>query len=355
MSKEKKPFKIRKVFLGLLLAVIVLAVGAFLVLALTEYNPKDVETIAPPSGSVPVQLDTQYTVISYNTGYAALGEDADFFMDGGKTTRPDSKAVIETYMDGIAKELSALHADFYMLQEVDLNAKRSYGTDEVKYYSEHLGLPYDFALNFKSTYTPYPIPDMIGHVESGLAFYTDRAVSSASRIQLPIPFSWPVRCFNLKRCLLVNRLPIEGSDKELVMIDLHIEAYDDGQGKIAQTKQLYDLLAEEYSKGNYVIAGGDFNQTFPGAKEYPAINEGCWMPGTLENTLPQGYEFAFDADSPSCRLLDVPYKGNENPQYYIIDGFIVSSNVSVDEVGIVETNFVNSDHQPVKLMITLKP
>ncbi len=355
MSKEKKPVKIWKVFLGLLLAVIICAVGAFLVLTLTEYKPQDVEVIAPPSGNERIGLSTQYTIISYNTGYAALGENADFFMDGGKTTRPDSKAVIEAYMDGIAKELKALNADFYMLQEVDTDSKRSYGVNEAEYYADFLGLPYDFALNFKSTYTPYPIPDTIGAVSSGLAFYTDCKVSEASRLQLPVPFSWPMRCFNLKRCLLVNRLPVEGSDKELVMIDLHLEAYDDGEGKIEQTKMLYKVLSEEAEKGNYVIAGGDFNQTFPGAVDFPAINEGCWMPGTLDKELPAGFSYAIDSDTPTCRLLDVPFKGNENPQFYIIDGFIVSDNVQVDLVEVVETSFVNSDHQPVKLIMTLMP
>ena len=355
MSKEKKPVRIWKVFLGLILAVVILAVGAILVLTLTEYKPQDVEVLTPPNGTEGIESGKSIRIVSYNIGYAALGENADFFMDGGKTTRPDSKTVVETYMQGIAEELKALQADIYMLQEVDINSKRSYFVNESEYFADALGLPFDFAYNFNSTYTPYPIPDTLGHVESGLAFYTSYAVSDASRVQLPVPFSWPMRCFNLKRCLLINRMPVAGTDKEFVVIDLHLEAYDDGEGKIAQTKQLYTLLEEEYAKGNYVIAGGDFNQTFPGAVQFPVINEGCWMPGTLEDQLPEGFGFAFDGLSPTCRLLDVPYKGNETPQFYIIDGFIVSSNITVDSVGTVETNFVNSDHQPVMLEISLGP
>ena len=34
------------------------------------------------------------------------------------------------------------------------------------------------------------------------------------------------------------RVPIEGTDRELVLVNLHLEAYDDGEGKIAQTRQL---------------------------------------------------------------------------------------------------------------------
>jgi len=45
-----------------------------------------------------------------------------------------------------------------------------------------------------------------------------------------------------------------------VLVNLHLEAYDSGEGKIAQTKLLVEFLEQEYAKGNYVIAGGDFNQ-----------------------------------------------------------------------------------------------
>ena len=31
------------------------------------------------------------------------------------------------------------------------------------------------------------------------------------------------------------------------------------------------ILAAEYRNGNYVIAGGDFNQTFEGAASYPLL------------------------------------------------------------------------------------
>ena len=53
-----------------------------------------------------------------------------------------------------------------------------------------------------------------------------------------------------------------GSDKELVIVNVHLEAYDSGEGKEAQTKMLAELLKKEQEAGNYVIAGGDFNQAF---------------------------------------------------------------------------------------------
>ena len=168
--------------------------------------------------------------------------------------------------------------------------------------------------------------------------------------------SWPVSTANLKRCLLVSRTPLEGSDKELVLVNLHLEAYDDGEGKAAQTQMLMDLLTQEYEKGNYVIAGGDFNQTFPGALDvFPIRDPSLWTPGVLEeDILPDGWRFACDLSIPSCRLLDRPYDPADS-QFYVIDGFILSPNVGLDSVETLDEQFQYTDHNPVRIQVTLEP
>ena len=157
----------------------------------------------------------------------------------------------------------------------------------------------------------------------------------------------------------MSYLPLEGSDKQLVLVNLHLEAYDDGEGKIAQTNQLKDFIQSEYEKGNYVIAGGDFNQIFPGGLEaYPNEHPDLWTPGVLTgDMLPEGWSFAYDLATPSCRLLNQPYDPSDtvNTQYYVIDGYIVSPNVSVQTVETLDLGFENSDHNPVRLIVTLAP
>ena len=163
----------------------------------------------------------------------------------------------------------------------------------------------------------------------------------------------PVWAANIKRCLLVTRVPIEGSEKELVLVNLHLEAYESGEGRIAQTQQLMTLLQEEYAKGNYVIAGGDFNQSFPGTlAQYPIENPELWMPGLLdESILPEGWQFAADIDAATCRLLDQPYC--QDCQLYVIDGFILSPNLILEEVETQQLDFQHSDHNPVRLQVSL--
>jgi endonuclease/exonuclease/phosphatase family metal-dependent hydrolase len=190
-----------------------------------------------------------------------------------------------------------------------------------------------------------------------LSLNTFYSAPEAERIALPVAFDWPTRIAQLKRCLLVERFPVQGSDRELVLVNLHLEAYDSGDGKEAQARVLAGFLASEFAKGSYVVAGGDFNQMFPGSEEqYPLIDEkAAFIPGTLDESLLPGWTIAADISAPSARLLDKPYTSRGNHQFYVIDGFLVSPNVRVNAVQTIDLDFRNSDHNPVKLTFTLEP
>ncbi len=62
-----------------------------------------------------------------------------------------------------------------------------------------------------------------------------------------------------------------------------------------------------------------------------------------------------DETVPSCRLLNMPYQGADADtfQYYLIDGFIVSNNITVKECKTQDLGFVNSDHNPVVMELKL--
>ena len=352
----KKVFKIVLIVLG---AVLLLAAGLILWLSVCEFKPADVTDVKVESNSQVGEfspfLDQELTVISWNIGYAGLGKDADFFMDGGENVSSADQDTVTASLLGIYKQLYTgdNQAGIYMLQEVDKNSARTYGMDE----SDCLGIYNSaYALNYSCPFVPYPLPP-IGRVNSGLLTTTMYDIDSSERISLPCPFDWPVSTANLKRCLLVSYLPIEGSSSKLVIVNLHLEAYDDGEGKIAQTKQLREFIQSEYEKGNYVIAGGDFNQVFPGGIEkYPNEHPELWEPGIItEDIMPEGWSLAYDLETPSCRLLNQPYDPEdiENTQYYVIDGFIISPNVELISVETLDAGFEFADHNPVQLKVKL--
>ena len=346
-------------FLFILIALVLVAAAALVAwLSIVEYRPDEMEELAVTGAQSNRQarVGEMINVLSMNIGYGCLGAQQDFFMDGGTMTRPESKAIVEENIKGVLSGLGLRKADIYLLQEVDCDSYRSYWIDESEYFRRGLGYNMAFAYNYHCEFVPFPWPPL-GKIKSGIATYTAFEVTQATRESLPVPFSWPVRVANLKRCLLVERIPVEGTEKELVIVNLHLEAYDDGEGKFAQTRQLMQLLKAEYAKGNYVIAGGDFNQEFEGAKgAFPQLDESYWQPGLLQNSdLPQGFRYVFDASTPTCRLLNKPYSGvRSQTQLYVIDGFIVSDNLHVNLVETVDLNFAHSDHHPVFLQVTLK-
>lgn len=349
--------KALKLVLAVLLTAVLAGAALFIWLTVTEYRPEPVEEaeILRAGDNDIVRPENSLDILSWNIGYGGLGKASDSFMDGGKDVTSADKATTEAYLAGIESTIAELEPDIAMLQEVDLDSSRSYGINEL----DLLWLTCRaYAPNYVCDFVPFPFPP-IGRVNSGIMTTTDDLlIDSAQRIALPCPFEWPVRAANLKRCLLVSYLPIEGSDRQLVLVNLHLEAYDSGEGKIAQTKQLAEFITAEYDKGNYVIAGGDFNQVFPGSVErYPLLHQEFWTPGVLEeDILPQGWSFACDLSVPSCRLLNQPYDPEdvENTIHYVLDGFILSPNVELNTIRCIDEGFENSDHNPVLINVTLK-
>ena len=346
-----------RVLLTLLIVIVVLVIALLSWLWIAEYRPADEEIVTATAGLRHdfVQVGEMYHLVTLNTGYGGLDRSQDFFMDGGSGVMPDSKAVVEENLSGMLTALYSQKADLVLLQEVDLSSRRSYYIDEAEFFTRGLSMGRAFAYNFKVPFVPFPLPP-IGKVESGLLTLSNLKVEEAKRISLPNAHSWPVSLANLKRALLVERLPIDESDKSLVLINLHLEAYTSGEERQKQLDVLLSLMKDELKKGNYVVAGGDFNAQFPGAEDwYPITDENVWLPGDLRlSDLPDGFSFVSDFRVPTCRSLDKAYLGDRREHMmYVIDGYVVSDNVKVNGVETIDLNFQYTDHQPVVMDFTL--
>ena len=358
--KKHKALKIVLISIGAVFALVISFIGGVLIFAsATTLKVKDKEKMQV-NGTLAAEVNKAETlkVMTWNTGYGALDERQDCCWDGGKGVYGESKEVVQENIEALKTKISQENPDIFFTQELDLDSKRSFYIDELASFRSTFDEKYNssFACNFKAGLVPSPLSQMTGKVNAGIATFSKFAISDSERVQLPIPFSWPMKLFNLKRCLLVTRMPIQGSDKELVMINLHLEAYSSEEGKVKQANQLMGLMKEEYEKGNYVIAGGDFNQTFShiGFNKYP--NNGDWeCPTFEEESYKDSFTFEMDDTYPTCRSLKTPLVGydKETFQYYMIDGFIVSKNVQVNEIHTLDLGFKNTDHNPVSMNIKL--
>ncbi len=350
-----KLLKTVAVFLAVLIG---LMAAGLLVLTIAEYRPSETEAVSSVgTASASLHAGDKVRIVSWNLGYGALGDNADFFMDGGTKVVTADAARMRQNLEDISGFLSAEAPDLAFLQETDLNSDRSHHIDQRTMLAQAFsGYESQFAYNFNAMYVPYPVPP-IGHVQSELLTFSSYPSASVSRIQLPCPFSWPIRLVNLKRCLLVSRIPVEGLDKELVAVNLHLEAYDDGSGKIAQSAMLAGFLKAELDKGNYVIVGGDFNQVFSNVDtgRWP-VKKGMWVPGFIDvKDFDPCLNLLMDDRVPTCRSLDRPLIGADlaDFQFYMIDGFMVSDNLQVERLETVGLGFKASDHNPVRLEVTL--
>lgn len=78
-------------------------------LTVREYRPKAEETVEGnyKDGEL-LSLSRPFSVMSYNTGYASLSKDEDFFMDGGSKVKPGSKSLVEDNLEGITKSFRTI-------------------------------------------------------------------------------------------------------------------------------------------------------------------------------------------------------------------------------------------------------
>ena len=153
MAMSKKFWK----FIGVLLLLAVIAAATLVgYLSVTEYRPAERERLAS-EGTAYKTLRTGESVrlLSWNIGYGALGDNADFFMDGGESVYTADAARVRANLNGIAAEIRRQTPDLLLLQEVDKDADRSRHVDETAVLSQAMpGCTSSFANNFKVAFLP---------------------------------------------------------------------------------------------------------------------------------------------------------------------------------------------------------
>ncbi len=319
-----------------------------------------------------VQTEKEYSISTYNIGFGAYTQDFNFFMDSGEMldgtktqgtqSVANSKESVLECTNGAIDVVKNLNTDFAFFQEVDTNSTRSYGVNQYAMLQENFNtFASSNAVNFHSGFLFYPLSSPHGTVNSSIATFSKYQVESGVRRSFPIDESFPTKFFDLDRCFAVYRLQVEGYEHELVLVNLHMSAYDEG-GKIRakQLKMLMTFLDEEYQKGNFVVAGGDWNHDIASSADIFKTQEKKpdWVGYITESDIPAHFKFASSKNAPTCRSSDIPYTKDENGNLVnysvVIDGFLVSDNVEISSVTNINTEFKFSDHNPVCMKFLLK-
>ena len=343
-----------KIVLAVVLALLVVVLGYVAYVFIDYHRIGDQELTVERNAAATVEAGKEYGILSYNIGFGAYEDDYSFFMDGGTESRAWSEERLTANIERIGAFLQQQDADLYLLQEVDRDSTRSYHVDEAAMLTAQLpGLGYIWAQNYDSPYLFYPLDQPHGKSVSGLLTLSSFGITEARRVELPIE-AGVMKLVDLDRCYSVHRIPA-ADGRELVLYNVHLSAYtSDGTIAVEQLELLRADMQAEYEKGNWCIAGGDFNKDLLGnSDEIFGVSgpEYTWAQAIPEELIPEGLSIVapFDPEDPvaSCRNADRPY----GPDNYLVtvDGFIVSANVSVLESKVVDTGFHWSDHNPVYL------
>ena len=321
----------------------------FILLLFGEWRPLKEEVIFAKEEMEDSGLSSNtFTILTWNTGYAGLSYDMDFFMDGGEQTRT-SKNRMTMNLLRIRQVLTEINADIILLQEVDIKSRRSYKINQMEFYREILtNYTGFFAYNYASRYVPVPLKSPLGEVRSGVAIFTKKLPEEVIRYQYPGGPPFPRRRFDLKRCLLAARY-LTPNGHDIWIGTTHNSAYDkNGTGRSEEMQWLRTWLESRYGEDEArSVLGGDWNQNPPGYTPSPEeIDDPYFSPTPIAaDFFGEGWNVHYDPEIPTARYLYEPL--TENTTTTTIDFFLSSPGINCLEVKTIDLGFENSDHNPV--------
>lgn len=208
-------------------------------------------------------------VMTWNIKFG--GGRIDFFFDCHGDRVIMEKSEVITHMANLAEKIREINPDILLIQEADINAKRSAFVDQVQYLLDNTDLNFAaYASQWKASKIP---SDGIGKMDSGNAILSKWQFTDAKRIALPLIQSqnFIVRYFYLKRNILDVQLEYKG--ESLHILNTHASAYAKDDTKKKQL-DIIKAYADAISlKGDRLILGGDFNSLPPYTKQTSKFND----------------------------------------------------------------------------------
>lgn len=337
----KKIIRIVLATIGVVVTALVLFILYFWA---TEWRPFPIENVMRGDVKSTVIAGDTIKIVSWNIGYAGLGDNMDFFYDGGVKVQDTRERTIENMNEIIAFLKSQSDADFILLQEVDSGSKRNY---DINLYNEITGsltnyIPY-YALNYSAPFVPIPVTSPIGNVQSGVLTLSKYGAVSANRYHYPSSFPFPVRLFNLKRCLLVTEFETSSGER-LTIGNTHNSAFDDG----GMRRDEFNFIKTFVTSHQQFIISGDWNSNPPLYTPTAAEIENKYFSPLQIDSLEFGdnVRFAADLKGQSARYNYQPYQKGITTTT-LLDFAITSKNITPLSVEIVDLGFHASDHAPV--------
>ncbi len=175
-----------------------------------------------------------------------------------------SEDEILAVLTGIAAKINELQPDILLLQEVDVQSKKSAYIDELQWLLDHTYFNYGvYASYWQTQFVP---SDGLGRIDMGNAILSRWKISDAIRIPLPLRGDQDAltKYFYLRHNILKAKIELPGADN-FYAVNVHIEAFSTDDTKKIQVDLFKDELDKLSAEGNVFIAGGDLNLLPPGS------------------------------------------------------------------------------------------
>lgn len=229
----------------------------------TKFDESEEAVLYTAAHPAPQPVPDTLTVMTWNLRFAA-GRQTPWFGDSCGDRVILTAAEVLATLEGIAAQIRTLQPDLLLIQEIDVQSKRTAYIDELQWLLDHTYFAYGaYASMWQAQYVP---SDGLGRINTGSALLSRWPLREAERIQLPLRSDQDAltRYFYLRRNILKARvdLPERG---DFWVLNIHADAFstDDTKHKhIIRFKAEIDKLD---TAGAAVIAGGDFNMLPPGS------------------------------------------------------------------------------------------
>ncbi len=212
-------------------------------------------------------------IVTWNIKYGG-GRILFFWECGGSVGNMTRDEVVHN-LEGLAGKIRELEPDILLLQEADVQSKRSAYVDQVQYLLDHTHLNYGvYASAWKADFIP---SDGLGRMDSGNAILSRWPLSNSERIALPLigNYSFIEKYFYLKRNILKTEVQHPG--RTFAVVNVHTEAFAEDSTKLDHLNRFAQVLAEIDAAGLPLVAGGDLNSIpkySPQVADFPDDNCG---------------------------------------------------------------------------------
>ena len=173
---------------------------------------------------------------------------------------------VEMTMQKIADTLNVIDADIVLLQEIDVESKRSGYMNQVQFLLNNTNLNYGvYAPLWEVDFIP---TDGLGRVNAGNAILSKYKLTEAEKIKLRLRTdqSSLIKYFYLRRNILKVKIPdLIQDNKDFYAVDIHATAFATDDTKQKHISKYFETLAEIQNGNDLFVTGGDLNSVPPGS------------------------------------------------------------------------------------------